>query len=68
MIYDILACMHRWGFENVLIIDLHGGPVHRNAVVEGVVNAGVETGTRARMIVPYRRAKSLCLKGNYDHL
>jgi creatinine amidohydrolase len=66
LLFDILACLKRWGFEHVFLISLHGDPSHRNALVEGVAEARVENGVRARVIMPYRRVKYSGFKG-YEH-
>jgi creatinine amidohydrolase len=66
LLYDILACLKRWGFEHVFLISLHGDPSHRNAVVEGVAEARLEAGVRAKVIMPYRRARYSGFRG-YEH-
>ena len=66
LLYDILACLKRWGFEHIFLISLHGDPSHRNAVVEGVADARLENGIRAKLIMPYRRARYSGFKG-YEH-
>jgi len=55
LVFDILACLQRWGFEQVFLISMHGDPPHRNAIIEAISEARLGTGIRCRQIVPYRR-------------
>ena len=68
LLYDILGCLKRWGFEHVFVISLHGDPSHRNAIAEAVADARMENGIRARFIIPYRRARYSGYKGYEDYL
>lgn len=68
LIYDILACLTRWGFKHVFITSMHGCPSHRNAIAEATAEAREGNGVRARYIMPYRRAKYSGYIGREDYL
>jgi creatinine amidohydrolase len=55
LIFDVLSCLQRWGFEQVFLVSMHGDPPHRNAIIEAISEARLGTGIRCRQIVPYRR-------------
>lgn len=63
LIFDILSCLQRWGFEHVFLVSMHGDPHHRDAIIEAVSEARLGTGIRCRQIVPFRRYKYSGYKG-----
>lgn len=68
LILDTLASLKRWGFEYVFLIDLHGDVNHRAALLEGVKEARIACGTRARAIMPSRYARYAGLTGKEEYL
>jgi creatinine amidohydrolase len=55
LLFDILSCLRRWGFDHVFLVSMHGDPPHRNAIIEAIAEARIGTGIRCRQVVPYRR-------------
>ncbi len=68
LVYDILACLKRWGFEQVFLIDFHGDVNHRATLLKGVAAARVECGTRAVAVIPYRYARYAGLTGAEEYV
>jgi creatinine amidohydrolase len=68
LLYDTLASLKRWGFERVYLLDLHGDVNHRRAMLEGVAQARVGCGTRAKCVIPYCYARYAGFTGREEHL
>ena len=68
MLYDILACMGRWGFTRVFIINWHGDHQHNMAILEAVRDARTETGIRAYCILRALDARRFNLSGKEGYV
>ncbi|MBW1772972.1 MAG: creatininase family protein [Deltaproteobacteria bacterium] len=68
MLYDILSCLIRWGFENVFIINWHGDHHHNMVIIESLREARTETGIRAYFILRALDARRFNLSGKEPHV
>lgn len=68
MIYDILACLGRWGFSYVFSINWHGDHHHNMAILEALREARTETGIRAYYILRALDARRFNLSGKESHV
>jgi creatinine amidohydrolase len=68
LLYDTLALLKQWGFERVYLLNLHGDVNHRRATLDGVAQACIGCGTRAKCIIPYRYARYAGFTGKEEHL
>jgi creatinine amidohydrolase len=68
LIYDILACLRRWGFTYVFNINWHGDHNHNVTILEAVKEARNDTGVRAYCVLSAFDAKRFGLTGSEPHV
>ena len=68
VIYDILACLRRWGFKYVFNLNWHGDEDHIMAIVEAIREARVDTGVRAYSILRALDVRRLRITGEEPYI
>jgi creatinine amidohydrolase len=68
VLYDILACLRRWGFKNVFNLNWHGDEGHIMAILEALRDARTETGIRAYSILRAFDVRRLPITGKEPYV
>jgi creatinine amidohydrolase len=68
VLWDALASLKRWGFENVFFVNNHGDADHNLAVLTAIRKARLDTGIRAYYVLDNGLAKRLGLTGKEPHI
>ncbi len=68
VLWDALASLKRWGFENVFFVNNHGDADHNLAVLAAIRKARLDTGTRASYVLDNGLAKRLGLTGREPYV
>jgi creatinine amidohydrolase len=69
VLYDIMACFRRWGFNYIFVINNHGDTEHNLAILDAVKEARIEIGIRAYYVLSEFDAKvRFRLTGREQHV
>jgi creatinine amidohydrolase len=68
VLLDAMACLKRWGFDQVFVINHHMDGDHIQAVDKAIRESRREVGIKSYWIMDPFFAKRLGYKGNEDHL
>jgi len=68
VLWDALASLKRWGFENVYFVNNHNDADHNFTLLTAIRKARIETGTRAYYMIDDGLAKRLGLTGKEAYL
>ncbi len=68
MIYDILACLSRWGFENVFCFYGHGDIDHISAISDAIIAVRKDMSLNVRMVTEGFNIERFNLIGNEDYI
>ena len=68
VLWDALASLKRWGFENVYFVNNHNDADHNFTLLTAIRKARIETGTRAYYVIDDGLAKRLGLTGKEAYL
>jgi creatinine amidohydrolase len=69
VLYDIMACFRRWGFNYVFVINNHGDTEHNLTLLDAVKEARIEIGIRAYYVLSEFDAKvRFRLTGREQHV
>jgi creatinine amidohydrolase len=68
VLWDAMASLKRWGFENVFFVNQHNGADHIRAILRAVQKARVDTGIRAYFILDGGLAKRLGFTGKEPYI
>jgi len=68
VLYDILACLKRWGISYVFNINWHGDYEHNVTILESIEEARDDIGVRAYCVLEDAKAKRFGLKGKEPHV
>jgi len=63
VLWDAMASLKRWGFENVFFVNNHNDADHNIALLTAIRKARIENGTRAYYVIDDGLAKRLGLTG-----
>ena len=63
VLWDALASLKRWGFENVFFVNNHNDADHNSALLAAIRKARIETGIRAYYVIDGALAKRIGLTG-----
>ncbi|HEX3047357.1 MAG TPA: creatininase family protein [Bacillota bacterium] len=68
IIYDLLACLHRWGFKNIFCFYGHGDTDHVMPILESIRESRNDHQINARMVVEDINLKRFKLSGNEEYI
>jgi creatinine amidohydrolase len=68
VLWDALASLKRWGFQNVVFVNHHGDPDHNRALIDAMMEARMDTGIRAYLVTTEFNAKRWNLLGRNEVL
>ncbi|HWI64119.1 MAG TPA: creatininase family protein [Symbiobacteriaceae bacterium] len=56
ILFDIMACLERWGAKHLFLADFHGDPHHRGALLESLRAARQQLNLDARILISHWEA------------
>jgi creatinine amidohydrolase len=68
IIYDLLACLHRWGFKNVYCFYGHGETDHVIPILESIREARNDHQINVKMVVESFKLKRYGLSGDEEYI
>jgi creatinine amidohydrolase len=68
IIYDLLACLHRWGFKNVYCFYGHGDTDHVMPILESIRESRNDHQLNVQMVVEDINLKRFRLSGNEEYI